>query len=246
MSKSPIIKSIFQVTLVAMLALTVLIGFVFIAEGNSEAEEKFLTREGSSDEEDAWPAREENWMEEELLLTENWAAEKNCLAEEGVSAVGFLTMPQIQVKPGDNIEIPVSVLNNPGLISCRFFVDFNSQWFTPVMLSRGNALGGGLFVANLRNLAGEGMFWFDLQQTGFSFDGEIFRLGLQVNPDAPPGSYPLTLRYAPDKTLDYQFEEVIWDNLISSSLEVISQDVSGILTGTEITCLQAGEEVSAV
>ncbi|MCQ2559843.1 MAG: cohesin domain-containing protein [Clostridia bacterium] len=183
MSKSPIIKSIFQVTFIAMLVLTLLISCVLVAEGASA----------------------------ESLGT-----------AEGTSAVGFLETPQIQALPGSIIEIPVSIINNPGLISCQFFLNFDPAWFTPTKIVRGNALGGGIFVANLHNLAESGMFWFDLHQNSLSFDGEIFKLGLKIAPNTPPGIYPLTLSYAAENTLNSRLEKVSFGQVVNGNLEVIA------------------------
>ncbi len=108
----------------------------------------------------------------------------------------YLKTEYVKAVAGESIEIPVEVLNNPGVCGVESKISFDSEVF-----SLDNVKNGNVFANNQMTLGGDKtktpytVFWENATATeNNSKAGTLAVLNLKVNDDATVGGYPVGIK----------------------------------------------------
>ncbi len=121
-----------------------------------------------------------------------------------VSAEQVLTvsLPQVQEKAGEAVELPITITNNPGIISVKVELSYNTS-----LLTLENAKGGvfqGVSFGPLTNSSFT-VNWMDSLHGNNTTNGILAVLTFRVNKTAKAGEIPVTLSANPVEIFDNDF-----------------------------------------
>lgn len=121
----------------------------------------------------------------------------------GIAEIAF---GQTCGKCGQQVTVPVTIKNNPGIASFRFRIAYDATALTYVSATKGEAMTGGTLSAAYQAKDEElAITWFDVKNiTG---DGVIFNLVFEVS-DIANGQYPLTISYLPEDIVNASWQRV--------------------------------------
>ncbi len=116
------------------------------------------------------------------------------------------TVSSTEAAPGEEIQVQVSVANNPGLASIELVVEFDTsvlEWIKPDSDAEAQEdFGGGLWDVWVRKgETGVTVRWFSDGSNDYT-NGLFCTLKFKVKDDAPAGESPVTLRIPEDSVYD--------------------------------------------
>ncbi len=136
-------------------------------------------------------------------------------AEESVSVVSAykprVIVDSKTVKAGDEFSINVSLKNNPGIVSAKVLVEYDTADFEMVSAVGGDFDGVQFGVPNTSPFV---INWVDSLHPNNTTDGVLATLTFRVKAGVAGGDYPITVRY--------DEEDIHDDNL--DNVEFITQD----------------------
>ncbi len=126
------------------------------------------------------------------------------MAEGGQAIIAF---GKVAGYSDEEICVPVTITDNPGLASFRFRIEYDAEQLTPVAVERGTLLtDGALYSDEEGNDTGSLTFlWYHTQDV--QGDGELAVIRFRVASTAN-GDYPLTVHYSPDDISNAALETV--------------------------------------
>ena len=138
----------------------------------------------------------------------------------------------VKAAAGKDIEVSVSLDENPGLLGCGILVCADNETFytdsdeygDPVVTA-GEVLDTGRTVST-ESMEGWDTTWYGESQSVKS--GKLLSMTLHFNDDAEEGMYPISVFYAPEKTYNDEYDDV---SLANAKVEVNSQasiDIAGL------------------
>ena len=138
----------------------------------------------------------------------------------------------VKAAAGKDIEVSVSLEENPGLLCYDILVSADNETFytdedeygDPV-ITPGDILETGRTVSTSSS-EGWDTIWYGEEQSLKS--GKLLSMTLHFNEDAEEGMYPISVFYAPSKTYNEEYDEV---SLANANIEVNSQasiDIAGL------------------
>lgn len=115
-----------------------------------------------------------------------------------------IIVDSIEAKPGDEIQIPVSIKNNPGILGMTLTLYYDENQCTLEKVENGAALNGILDFTTSKTLnSGARFVWDGVEISNDDVkDGEIIILTFKINENAHDGSCPITLKYFEDDIID--------------------------------------------
>ena len=124
----------------------------------------------------------------------------------GATGTAEISFGQVSGKCGEQVTVPVTIKNNPGIASFRFRIAYDATALTYVSAAKGEAMTGGTLSAAYQAKDEElAVTWFDVKNiTG---DGVIFNLVFEVA-DTASGQYPLTVSYLPEDIVNASWQQV--------------------------------------
>lgn len=126
-----------------------------------------------------------------------------CFAKSGAE----LYSESFTAQAGENVSIPVYIKNNPGIMGYKIIVTYDKNVFTPVKVTRGTVLTGGMFNDNIDTSKDNEIFvlW---SNTSDSFDdGLLFYVEFKTNPDAK-GEQSIGIRSSDEDTFNENWHSV--------------------------------------
>lgn len=134
-----------------------------------------------------------------------------------------------EASPGDTIEIPVLVENNPGIIALAVNISFDSNVLTLQEASASTSVFpqdritfGGSYDTDSFNI-----LWEDgASDENYTVNGTLAVLTFLVNEDAPTGESVITVSYTASSVLDYDLNEVAFTTR-NGSVTVVPTEVGG-------------------
>ena len=99
------------------------------------------------------------------------------------------------------VEIAVSVTNNPGILGMLFSVNYDQEALNLVDCENGVALSALTFQKPSRYKSGCNFLWYG-SETGTVTDGEILLLTFEITDGANPGTYPIIIQWSEEDILD--------------------------------------------
>lgn len=144
----------------------------------------------------------------------------------GATGTAEISFGQVSGKCGEQVTVPVTIKNNPGIASFRFRIAYDATVLTYVSAAKGEAMAGGTlsaaYQANDEELA---ITWFDVKNvTG---DGVLFNLVFEISEDAN-GKYPLTVSYLPEDVVNASWKQV--DVTVVDGWVQAGTNISGTVT----------------
>ena len=113
---------------------------------------------------------------------------------------------QVSGKCGEQVTIPVTIENNPGIASFRFRIAYDATALTYVSATKGETMTGGTLSAEYQTDDEElAITWFNVKN--ITDDGVIFNLVFEVSNTAS-GQYPLTVSYLPEDIVNASWQQV--------------------------------------
>ncbi len=122
--------------------------------------------------------------------------------------VGELNVGSADALPGETVQIPLVLTQNPGLIAARLKVSYDSDALTLTGVSEGEVQGEYTFGADL-GVMPYIVLW---ENSDFFSDctatGELVTLTFRISDDAAPRNFPITVSYDPEEVYNADFVNV--------------------------------------
>jgi hypothetical protein len=116
-------------------------------------------------------------------------------------------------RPNDEVDVSVTIANNPGIAGFVFWLHFDNTKLTPVSLTQGAALNAGSITSNLsipgvdlQSLSAVSASWAN--PSNFTGSGVIYTVRFKIRDDAAAGSSPVTITYAEGDVANQLLEDV--------------------------------------
>lgn len=123
----------------------------------------------------------------------------------------LIAVDSVSAKAGDEVWLNAVLTNNPGILGMTLAVEFDDTVCTLQSVENGEAFRG-ILEFTPSNALGRGckFLWDGMElSTDDIKNGAVMRMKFQVDDDAPPGNYPVTLKFSNGDIVD--------NNLISIS-----------------------------
>ena len=136
-------------------------------------------------------AREENLDTEELISDRN----NERIEQANQNGTPGIVVSSAKAKPGDTVDIGVSLVHNPGILGMSFTLSYDENVLKLVKAENGKAVSEVLNMSKSNDLGNGCIFLWDgekIEEDQIQ-DGEILNLEFQVLRSAPAGKSPLKL-----------------------------------------------------
>ncbi len=129
----------------------------------------------------------------------------------------YLERREIKAVAGDVVEIPVEIMNNPGITGIETEVSFDKELFSIQNVSNGNVFESGyMTVGGNSSSSPYKILWNNSKaRNNYSKNGTLGIIEMAVNESAKVGSYPVKLNLC--SVVDYELNNV---NSIDSEVSV--------------------------
>lgn len=127
-----------------------------------------------------------------------------------VLAVGATTeikFGEAEGKVGNEVTVPVTISNNPGISTFFFVLEYDAEGLTFVSADKGEILTSGTLTPVNDSINGElSLPWFTVDGN-ITEDGVLMNLTFKIGESAK-GDYDLTVRYLPQDIADSSYKQV--------------------------------------
>ena len=165
------------------------------------------------------------------------------------TGVTEITFGEVLTKAGDEVVVPVTIKNNPGLATFRFRIAYDMDELEFISVEKGAVLTNGT-MSSVTNEKENTMTFTWLSVVNDSGDGEIALLKFKISEYAR-GDYPLTVTYLPEDLLNEDWEQIPYTvvNGKISTGSTISGTVTSFGEATEpvtLRLIKSGKEIDKV
>ena len=122
------------------------------------------------------------------------------------TGVTEITFGEVMAKVGDEVEIPVTIENNPGITSFRFRVAYDMDGLELLSVEKGSVLTSGT-LSSTTNKEAETMTFHWFAENNVVGDGEIVLLKFKISENAR-GDYPLTVTYLENDIVNENWDTI--------------------------------------
>jgi len=173
------------------------------------------------------------------------------MAVPAVHAAGTVEIifGQVAGKCGDQVTVPVTIINNPGIASLRFRIAYDATALTYVSTQKGGVISGGTLSSAYQTEDQElAITWFDVKNT--TGDGVLFNLVFEIAETAN-GQYPLTVSYLPEDIVNASWQQVnciVTDGVVQTGSNIAGTVTSFGAASGEVTIqlMQGDTEVASM
>ncbi len=152
----------------------------------------------------------------------------------GAAGDPAVSLSKVKAAPGDDISVDIVLSDNPGINTCTFGVEYDSNVLTLNSVRAAEAVGGS-FVFEKRGV------WFSESDTSYS--GTFFTLDFTVAKGAATGVYPVTV-ICGEGDISNSAEEDVAFRIIPGSVTVSFGSMYTLTIGGTATEYAAGETVN--
>ena len=165
------------------------------------------------------------------------------------TGVTEITFGEVLTKAGDEVVVPVTIKNNPGLATFRFRIAYDMDELEFISVEKGAVLTNGT-MSSVTNEKENTMTFTWLSVVNDSGDGEIALLKFKISEYAR-GDYPLTVTYLPEDLLNEDWEQIPYTvvNGKISTGSTVSGTVTSFGEATEpvtLRLIKSGKEIDKV
>ena len=121
-----------------------------------------------------------------------------------ISERGTLTVSNVTGSAGEDVEVIVSIKDNPGILGMTLSVNYVTGALTLTDAKSGDALNEVLTFTKPGSYQNNCRFLWDGMELSDDQikDGDVLILTFHINDDAEPGEYPVLLTYGQDDIVD--------------------------------------------
>ena len=119
-----------------------------------------------------------------------------------------ISADNVSAQPGQLIRVPLRMQQNPGVVSVKLEIGYNSDVLTLVEAKDCGLLGDTYYGGELSANPYTVMWVNPTIQANLTATGVVTELVFQVKGTAPQGSYPITINYGLEALLDVDLNEV--------------------------------------
>ncbi len=131
---------------------------------------------------------------------------------------------QVEGKRGDEVTVPITMQNNPGIATFRFRVDYDTEHLQFVSAEKTSITADGTITSQVDlDNSNVTFLWFAIDNV--NGDGVIANLKFKIL-DTAEGSFPLTVTYLPEDLLDENRTQIPY-TVENGSITVKGVTVSG-------------------
>lgn len=166
------------------------------------------------------------------------------------TGVTEITFGEVMSKVGEEVIVPVTIKNNPGIAMFRFRVNYDTDGLELLSIENGSIITEGTLMDTPEPEKNRVTFtWFTVGEDVIG-DGEIAKIKFKVK-DTARGNYPLEITYLPEDLLNSNREQVpytVVDGKISTG-STVSGNVTSFGEATEpvtLRLLENGTEIDKV
>ena len=166
------------------------------------------------------------------------------------TGVTEITFGEVMSKVGEEVIVPVTIKNNPGIAMFRFRVNYDTDGLELLSIENGSIITEGTLMDTPEPEKNRVTFtWFTVGEDVIG-DGEIAKIKFKVK-DTARGDYPLEITYLPEDLLNSNREQVpytVVDGKISTG-STVSGNVTSFGEATEpvtLRLLENGTEIDKV
>lgn len=123
-----------------------------------------------------------------------------------------LSYPDMDIKPGNVVSIPISIDRNGGLLGFDVVVTYDSSIFTPISVDSGEVILSNSYLMSNINRSKDNTFrviWAGIDEV--SATGNLFNINMKVKEDINVTSAELKMEYISEGTFDGDYRDVIVD-----------------------------------
>ena len=123
------------------------------------------------------------------------------------TGVTEITFGEVMAKVGDEVVVPVTIKNNPGIAMFRFRVNYDTDGLELLSIENGSIITEGTLMDTPEPEKNRVTFtWFTVGNNIIG-DGEIAKIKFKIK-DTARGDYPLEITYLPEDLLNSNREQV--------------------------------------
>ncbi|MGN0555102.1 MAG: cohesin domain-containing protein [Candidatus Fimenecus sp.] len=163
-----------------------------------------------------------------------------------------ITFGKKQGRAGDEVIIPVTITNNPGIAAFRFRVSYDTDSLEFISVEKGNVLTSGT-ITNTTNAAEKTMTFLWHTISNVTGDGTIAFLKFKIK-NEDKEEYPLTVAYLAEDLLNEDLQQIPY---IVTDGQIVIGDLGYSISGTinsfgfendavTLRLLQNGAEISKI
>ena len=155
-----------------------------------------------------------------------------------------------EANPGDTIEIPILIENNPGIVAFSVSISYNRN----VLTLQDASADGSVFPAEGITFGGSydtdsfNIIWFDGTSTeNYTLSGTIATLTFLVKEDAPIGDSVISVSYQSSSVVDVNLQDVAFSTR-NGAVTVVPVEVGGwsFTEGSTLYTYEGGNGISFV
>ena len=147
-----------------------------------------------------------------------WNKEFSSIVKDAVITAEYLRITDTAFKvdtvtvadDNKNVEVKVSVTNNPGILGMVFSVNYDEGALKLIDCQNGVALSALAFQEPSRLISGCNFVWYG-SETGEVMDGEMLILTFEIVENAKPGTYPVSVTWNDNAIYDSNSDMVAPD-----------------------------------
>ena len=124
----------------------------------------------------------------------------------GATGITEITFGQVSGRAGDEVVVPVKIVNNPGIATFRFRVSYDVNSLEFVSAEKGSVLTSGT-MSNTTNAEEETMTFLWYSVSNVTGDGEIALLKFKIL-NENKSEYPVTVKYLPEDLLNEDWQQI--------------------------------------
>jgi hypothetical protein len=110
--------------------------------------------------------------------------------------------------PGETVNVPVSIANNPGIISLNASIAYDSSKLRLIDVKNGDVLTDPSHSGSLATNPYKLCFNMDLSPVNITANGVIATLAFEIISETQPDEIPITISYLPDDIFDFDTDNV--------------------------------------
>ena len=118
-----------------------------------------------------------------------------------------VTIPKVTAKAGEEVEIPVRLSKNPGLMGAMFEIEYDVNSFSDVSVKVGDVFAQGTFDYSVDEERGYVYVLWSATENTYE-TGEMFTLNATAGENLADGDYPMTLGYSQYDTFNDNWDDV--------------------------------------
>lgn len=153
---------------------------------------------------------------------------KITVADDIPTSGGTIFVAQVVAKAGDEVEVPITISNNPGIIGMGLTVDYDAA-LSLVNVTDGGLLGSAMHGSNFSKKPYYLNWANDTATEDYTSNGVIATLTFKVAEGAGDGVYPITISYDNDDFEIFNYEaETVEFSIQNGSVEIKAYTIGDV------------------